>query len=83
MAFEGLVAACFAMLVYKVIIPNQRTTMAYMVGYGLIIPFWCFFPAIIIQIFDIRNKMYRFAMSAVTPSLCVFRTTEGKTYSFV
>lgn len=49
-----------------------------MIGYGFIIPFWLMFPSVVVDFLDVRNKVFRFCIAAVTPSLCVFRTTEGK-----
>jgi len=77
MAFLGILAAGFSQLVYYCVIPNTRKAAAYMIGYGLIIPFWLWFPQEVIRYIDVRNKIFRFCIAAVTPSLCVFRTTEG------
>ena len=78
MTFQGLMAACFSQLVFNFVIPNKKTTTAYMIGYGFIIPFWLWFPSTVINYLDVRNKVFRFCIAAVTPSLCVFRTTEGE-----
>jgi len=83
MFFEGLTAAVFSQLVYRYIIPNKRSTTAYLIGYGFIIPFWLIFPSRVLEYLDVRNKIFRFCIAAVTPALSVFRTTEGKTAAFL
>lgn len=77
MTCMGLIAAIFSQLVFYQVLPNKKTTTAYLIGYGLIIPFWLWFPSTVIAFLDIRNKVFRFCVAAVTPSLCVFRTTEA------
>jgi hypothetical protein len=79
MALEGLLAALFSQLVYYYVIPNKNTTTAYLIGYGFIIPFWLALPSTVISYLDAKNKLFRFTVAAVTPSLCIFRTTEGNT----
>ena len=80
MTFQGILAACFSQLVYHFVLPKSRTSTAYMIGYGFIIPFWLLFPSAVIDYLDVRNKVFRFCIAAVTPSLCVFRTTEGRDF---
>jgi len=77
MLFEAMVAVAFSVLVYRMIVKKQGTAVAYLVGFGLVIPFWVFFPSMVVDWMGVRNKLYRFCMAAVTPSLCVFRTTEA------
>lgn len=81
MICEAMVAVAFSVLVYKTIVRRQGSTLAYLVGFGLVIPFWVFFPSMVVDWMGVRNKLYRFCMAAVTPTLCVFRTTEGKMLS--
>lgn len=78
MLCEAMVAVAFSVLVYKTIVRKQGTTLAYLMGFGLVIPFWVFFPSMVVDWMGVRNKLYRFCMAAVTPTLCVFRTTEGE-----
>lgn len=78
MVCEAMVAVAFSVLVYKTIVRRQGSTLAYLVGFGLVIPFWVFFPSMVVDRMGVRNKLYRFCMAAVTPTLCVFRTTEGE-----
>ena len=78
LAFEGILAAAFAQLVYRFIVPNKNTTFAYLIGYGFIIPFWMAFPVSVVNFIDVKNKVFRFCICAVTPALCTFRTTEGE-----
>jgi hypothetical protein len=78
MVCEAMVAVAFSFLVYNFIVRQPRSNTAFIMGFGLIIPFWCFFPSMVIDSLGIRNKLYRFCMAAVTPTLCVFRTTEGR-----
>lgn len=77
MTFQGLVAALFSQIVYQLILPYQRTTAAYLIGYGVIVPFWLVFPWIVVDGIYVKNKIFRFCIAAVTPALSIFRTTEG------
>jgi hypothetical protein len=74
-----VVAAAMACLIFEVVIKpkKQGTNVAYLVGYGLIIPFWAIVPMYAIQTFQITNKVFRFIMGTV-PSLAMFRTLEGE-----
>jgi hypothetical protein len=73
-----VVAAAVACLIFELVIKPKKedTSVAYLVGYGLIIPFWVIVPMYAIQTFQITNKVFRFIMGAV-PSLAMFRTMEG------
>ncbi|CAB9504739.1 long-chain-alcohol O-fatty-acyltransferase [Seminavis robusta] len=73
----GLVGGAVARVLYQaVILPKrQDTSMAYLLGYGVIIPFWILSPMYIIQTLRITNKVFRFCMGTV-PTLGIFRTME-------
>ena len=49
----------------------------FLVGYGFVIPLCLIYPRFIIQFFGIRNKVIRFAFTAV-PIASLFRCAEGK-----
>jgi len=51
--------------------------LPFLVGSGFIIPFWCWFPSYLVSALKINNLFMRFSVAAVTPSVCIFRTTEA------
>ncbi|CAB9507618.1 long-chain-alcohol O-fatty-acyltransferase [Seminavis robusta] len=73
----ALVAATVACVLYQtVIVPKQHdTSMAYLLGYGVIIPFWILSPMYVIQTLHVTNTVFRFCMGTV-PILSMFRTME-------
>ena len=74
----GLLAAFTGAIAYKFIIQKQGTSLAYLLGYGVILPFWLHVPHYGIELFDIRNKFMKFCFGAIIPTLGVFHTTEGR-----
>lgn len=60
-----------------VIVPKkQNTSFAYLLGFGVIIPFWILSPMPLIRFFNLRNKVFRFVFGTI-PTLTIFRTLEG------
>ena len=74
----GLLAAFTGAITYKFIIQKQGTSLAYLLGYGVILPCWLYVPYYGIELFDIRNKFMKFCFGAIIPTLGVFHTTEGR-----
>lgn len=73
------VAAGVGFLLYKTIMePKQeRTLQAYLVGWGLIVPFWISWPVWLLSVLDVRNALFRFLVGSMAPIICCFRTTEA------
>jgi len=73
-----VVAAIIGLILYWTIIqPKQtETTKAYLIGWGLIIPFWIVYPFIFCHYLDIKNNIFKFLVGGVAPIACFFRTTE-------
>lgn len=67
-----------ATITYYTIIPRKRSMIAYMIGFGIVIPLctW-YFPFHLLDYFDVRNKVLRFCVAAVYPILTMFRTSEA------
>ena len=77
-AHLSLAAITAALLYILIVKPNkQESSLAYLLGYGTIVPFWLVAPWYWIHLFDIRNDMIKFAAFLSVPSLVVFRTTAG------
>uniref|UniRef100_A0A7S4AI18 Wax synthase domain-containing protein n=1 Tax=Pseudo-nitzschia australis TaxID=44445 RepID=A0A7S4AI18_9STRA len=63
-------------LYHTVIKPKQEgTSQAYMIGWGIVLPFWFFFSFLSVAMIDIRNFLFKFIMGCVTV-VCFFRTIE-------
>ena len=73
------VAAGVGFFLYKTIIqPKQeRTLQAYLIGWGLIVPFWISWPVWLLSVVDVRNAIFRFLVGGIAPIICCFRTTEA------
>ena len=67
-----------ASLLYNSVISTKKhdTHIAYLLGYGVVMPFLIFSPMYFIQSFGITNTVFRFIM-ATMPVLAFFRTLEG------
>jgi hypothetical protein len=46
--------------------------------YGIILPVWVILPSQVLYYLDLRNYLFKFVIGVVSPTLCLFRTTEGK-----
>jgi hypothetical protein len=79
-----IVAALVGSILYYTVIQSKQTntTHAYIVGWGLILPFWISYPFILFYFFDIRNCLFKFLVGCIAPVVCFFRTTEC-IYGFV
>jgi hypothetical protein len=47
--------------------------------YGIILPIWVILPSLVLYYLDLRNFLFKFVIGVVSPTLCLFRTTEGTT----
>lgn len=72
-------AALAGLLLYKTVIgPKQENTpTAYLVGWGLILPFWISWPVLIFNFVDLRSAIFRFLVGGIAPIVCSFRTLEA------
>ena len=67
-----------ATITYYAIIPRKRSMIAFLIGFGVVIPLCtCYFPFQLLDYFDVRNKVLRFCVAAVYPVLTMFRTSEA------
>ena len=57
--------------------PPMTMTSSYLLGYGVVVPFWIFSPMYFIQTWGITNTVFRFIMGTI-PILAFFRTLEGR-----
>jgi hypothetical protein len=67
------------LVIYKAIIEPKRydTPFSRLLGFGVLLPFWIVFPTILFQFLGIRNFLFKFVIGVITPTLSIFRTTEG------
>lgn len=72
------IAAMVGLVLYHTVIkPKQEGTIqAYMVGWGIILPFWAAFSFFFLSVMDVRNMVFKFMTGCIT-ILCFFRTTES------
>lgn len=74
---ETLVAAAVAVFFYHTVVRRTGTSAAYLIGYSAFVPFWIFAPKIAVEQLGIDNKIFRFCMCVITPTMSIFRTTEA------
>ena len=77
-ALQGVFAAVLSVISYKFIVKNQESWTRYVVGYGLLVPFWIISPMVQIQLLGIENKLMKFCVGGICPTLGIFHTTEGE-----
>jgi hypothetical protein len=79
-ALQVLVASVTGIILYKVVIEPRayESTFSLMLVYGVILPFWISMPFYTIRFFDVRNLVFKFIVGVITPTLSIFRATEGK-----
>jgi len=73
------IATCVGLVLYKSVIEpkKERTAHAYLIGWGLLLPFWVSWPILLLGTIDLHNAMFRFVVGGFTPVICFFRTTEA------
>jgi hypothetical protein len=89
---EACAAAVTGALLYKLLIlgqpppsskqqqqvhDNASVVSKHLWVYGVILPFWIICPYYAIQQLDFRHLIFKFAAGVITPTLTLFRTTEG------
>jgi hypothetical protein len=77
MLVETLVAAAVAALFYITVVRKRGSPGASLIGYSVFLPFWIFAPRIAVEQLGIDNKLFRFCLCGITPTLSIFRTTEA------
>lgn len=71
-----LLSSILGSIVYKLIIPRPKSQTAYIIGYGVMVPFLLYLPFLSMDYFDIRQKHLRsFFVTIVVYWL--FRTIEA------
>jgi len=76
-AMIGIVGGLISLVSYKYIVQKQGSNLAFLMGYGVIIPLWVSLPYFLVEILDLRNKVMKFAVCAVIPTLGIFKSTEA------
>jgi hypothetical protein len=66
----------FAAIIYHFIVQQRRTTAAYLLGWGLILPLVLYFPYVLLEVLDIQNMVIKMA-SGTTTFIIGFRTAEA------
>ena len=74
----SLIAAMLSVISYKFVVQRQGTAISYLVGFGFLMPLWLAAPYNIIHIFGIENKVMKFTIGSICPTLGLFHTSEGK-----
>ena len=73
---QAILRAILSIWTYQYVIKNKSSTH-YLVGFGIIIPFWIVLPSFELQVLDIQNKLINFCLAAIIPTMAIFQTTEG------
>ena len=65
-------------ITYRCIVEPKKydTTTAFTLGWGLLLPFWILWPAVMYQMLDLRNLIIKFVVGGVQPTLMLFRLLE-------
>ncbi len=72
-------AAIVGLFLYKQVIEPklERTFTAYLIGWGVILPLWLFWPILLFRVIDLRSAIFRFLVGGIAPIVCSFRTMEA------
>lgn len=73
---QSIVRVFLACIVYKLIIQRRGTLVAYLVGYGFVLPFVMVLPFYVIPLLGIRNVCFMIAISS-TPIFVTFNCLEA------
>lgn len=73
---ETLIAAVVGALLYHTVAQRQRTMAAYILGFGIFIPFWLHTPAQLLNTFGVKNRLMRFCLGGILPTTSMFRISE-------
>ena len=80
---EAVIAALTGALVYYTIVKPRREKKGpplpggVLAALGLFLPFWILCPRYALDAIDVENKIVRFALSVITPTVSIFRTIEA------
>jgi hypothetical protein len=77
-ATHMLVAAIFSVCIYYTIIRKSHgSTLPFLLTFGVYLPFWILVPKSVLDMLGFQNKLYRFTLLVITPTLSTFRTMEA------
>ena len=77
-AAHMLMAALFSVLIYYTIIKKQRKTFTtFLLTFGIYLPFWVLAPRTVLDMWGFQNKLFRFTLLVITPTLSSFRLMEA------
>lgn len=73
----GLFAGLVSILTYKSIIQRQGSIESYMMGYGVLMPFFIILPYYQVALFDCQNLFMKFCFAVIVPVINLFHIPEG------
>jgi len=73
---QTVIACLFSVVIYKYIVQQRRTTGAYLLGFGVVIPVACYAPFLLLETMDVQNRVLKMSCSTLA---CVvsFRCIEA------
>ena len=71
-----IIQVVFAAIVYKFIIPHRGTMGAYLLGWGILMPFSLWIPFEMLELLQIRNQILKLPVATV-PMVVFFRSIEA------
>jgi hypothetical protein len=74
---ECFLNCIFALVIYTFIVPYQKSSRAYLLGYGLILPAILYSPFILLEIIPVKNMAFLLCMVGGTATLVLFRCVEA------
>lgn len=74
---EAFFNCFFAVVIYKFIVPHQRTIHAYLIGYSLVLPAIVVSPFVLLWCFPTTNIAFLLCLVGGTASLILFRCIEA------
>jgi len=76
MLMQTIIQCLLAVFIWYTIVQRQGTTEAYLIGWGVIVPFSLYLPFLLIETFQIQHKLATLSASAVM-SVLFFRVIEA------
>lgn len=77
MVLHACFAAVIGLAIYSLIIRQRGTPLAFLVGFGIMVPFWTLAPGPTLDALGITNKVFRFCYAVITPTTSIFRVIEA------
>ena len=74
---EMLLNCAFAIIIFKFIIPHERTMGAYSLGYGVIVPMILASPFVLLEWIPVKNMAFLLCLVGGTATLIFFRCIEA------